>query len=58
VADGAGDAAATVGDEMPVEESFCGLAVADRAPLVIREARREGAGGVSPGHSPCGSLPG
>ncbi len=38
VAGGAGGAATTVGDEMPVEESFCGLAVADRAPVVIRDA--------------------
>ncbi len=38
VAGGAGAAAPTVGDETPVEESFCSLAVADRAPLVIRDA--------------------
>ena len=38
VAGGAGDAAPTVGSELPVEESFCGLAVADRAPLVVRDA--------------------
>ena len=38
VAGGAGDAARTVGTEIPVAESFCGLAVADRAPLVINDA--------------------
>jgi serine phosphatase RsbU (regulator of sigma subunit)/PAS domain-containing protein len=38
VAGGAGDAAATVGTEIPVEESFCGLAVAGRAPLVVPDA--------------------
>ncbi|MGY1744746.1 SpoIIE family protein phosphatase [Blastococcus sp. SYSU D00695] len=38
VAGAAGDAEATVGTEMPVEESFCSLAVAQRAPLVIGDA--------------------
>ncbi|MGY1740557.1 MULTISPECIES: SpoIIE family protein phosphatase [unclassified Blastococcus] len=38
VAGGAGDAVPTVGTERPVEESFCGLAVAGRAPLAIGDA--------------------
>ncbi|WP_409330315.1 SpoIIE family protein phosphatase [Trujillonella humicola] len=36
VAGGAGDAA--VGSEVPVEESFCGLAVADGVPLAVPDA--------------------
>ncbi|RBY88566.1 SpoIIE family protein phosphatase [Blastococcus sp. TF02A-26] len=38
VAGAAGDAAPTVGTEIPVEDSFCGLAAAEGAPLVIRDA--------------------
>jgi serine phosphatase RsbU (regulator of sigma subunit)/PAS domain-containing protein len=38
VAGGAGEAVPTVGTELPVEEFFCGIAVADPAPLVVRDA--------------------